>query len=74
MLTRIWSSSEGGLASIPASVSASFDKEHSYINQTRTAADVSSLVVTYNVSIRVFQIPVVLEVSDNLTLTNLRTC
>ncbi|KIL85161.1 hypothetical protein FAVG1_11590 [Fusarium avenaceum] len=38
----------GGSASIPASVSASFEKEHSFSNQTRTSTDVSSLVVTYN--------------------------
>ncbi|KAJ4302029.1 hypothetical protein N0V88_002162 [Collariella sp. IMI 366227] len=40
----------GGPASVPASVTASWEKEHSYANQKREITDVQSLAVTYNVS------------------------
>ncbi|KAL3608820.1 hypothetical protein FPOAC2_03831 [Fusarium poae] len=38
----------GGLASVPISVTSSFEKEHSFSNQTKSSKDVSSLVAAYN--------------------------
>ncbi|KAK0748909.1 hypothetical protein B0T18DRAFT_427131 [Schizothecium vesticola] len=38
----------GGQATVPVSVEASWEKEHAYSNQSRTASDVQSLAVTYN--------------------------
>ncbi|KAL6158044.1 hypothetical protein ACJBU6_03850 [Exserohilum turcicum] len=38
----------GGAASIPATVTASFEKEHSTVSSTSTSTSVDSLVATYN--------------------------
>ena len=49
-LTPLFDCRGGGPATVPVTVSASFSKEHSEINQSKTQTDVSSIVATYNVS------------------------
>ncbi|TGO07896.1 hypothetical protein BTUL_0239g00060 [Botrytis tulipae] len=65
----------GGPTSIPVNVSASFEKEHAYMNQKRTAVDVNSLVVTYNFPRVVVELDQdSLELTDECRRDALRVC
>ncbi|KAK3901382.1 hypothetical protein C8A05DRAFT_34939 [Staphylotrichum tortipilum] len=55
----------GGPASVPVSVQASWEKEHSYANQKREVSDIQSLAVTYNFPRAVLELdPDTLELTD----------